>query len=208
MKKKEKENEILKKQQDGTLQEGQVNNKIESKSFKKNMPIETNIQNELPPVTRSLSAERIPPLSESSVEKPTSLLNASNIKPSLQIVATKEPNEKPRNRDENRMENLLKSLQLEQYKDTFSKEEIDFDVLCTLEETDLQVLGMSLGARKKILSYLKTMKEKSNRSTLVISDKILEQETLLTETVDQSKKNNTSTKNPQVTNIKKELTLK
>jgi hypothetical protein len=164
------------------------------------MPIETNIRNRLLSVTRPLSAERILPLSESSVENPTTLLIASNIKPSAQIIAQKdqeEPKEIPRNKDENRMENLLKSLQLEQYKDTFSKEEIDFDALCTLEETDLKELGMSLGARRKILSYLKTIKEKSNRRNS--SDKILE--IPLTEIVDQDNNNNTFRKNPQVTNI-------
>jgi hypothetical protein len=170
------------------------------------MPIETNIRNRLLPVTKPLSAERIPPLSESPIEKPTSLLIASNIKQSVQIVPKKEqeePKEKPRNRDENRMDDLLKSLQLEQYKDTFSKEEIDFDVLCTLEEIDLKELGMPLGARRKILSYLKTMKGKHNRSTS--SDKILEQETPFTKIEDQGNKNNTF-KNPQVTNIKQDST--
>jgi hypothetical protein len=165
------------------------------------MPIETNIRNRLLSVTRPLSPERNPPLSESSVEKPTSLLIASNLKPSDAKKEQEESKEKPRNRDEDRMDDLLKSLQLEQYKDSFSKEEINFDVFCTLEETDLKELGISLGARKKILSYLKTMKEKSNRSTS--SDKILDQETSLTEIVDQSNKNNIFRKNPQVTNIKK-----
>jgi hypothetical protein len=167
------------------------------------MSVETNIRNMLLPVTKPLSGERIPPLSESStVEKPVSLLIASHINPSVQIMEKKEqeePKAKRKNRDENRMEDLLKFLQLEQYKDTFSKEEIDFDALCTLEERDLKELGIALGARRKILSYLKAMKEKSNRSTS--SDKILEQETPLTEIVDEDNKNNTFRKNPRVTNI-------
>ena len=48
----------------------------------------------------------------------------------------------------------LRSLGLGQYEPTFRENEIDWAVLPELTEADLEKLGLSLGARKKLLKAI------------------------------------------------------
>ncbi len=48
----------------------------------------------------------------------------------------------------------LDGLGLGQYAVTFAKDDIDWDVLAELDETDLEKLGLSLGHRKKLLKAI------------------------------------------------------
>src|SRR5437762_7292609 len=48
----------------------------------------------------------------------------------------------------------LKEQGLEQYAGVFADNDIDFDVLSDLAETDLEKLGLSLGHRRKLLRAL------------------------------------------------------
>eukprot|EP01114_Cavostelium_apophysatum_P012946 TRINITY_DN3026_c0_g1_i3.p1 TRINITY_DN3026_c0_g1~~TRINITY_DN3026_c0_g1_i3.p1 ORF type:complete len:825 (-),score=196.16 TRINITY_DN3026_c0_g1_i3:49-2523(-) len=52
------------------------------------------------------------------------------------------------------LEMFLTGLELAKYLILFRKEEIDFDILRTLDETDLEKIGIPLGPRHKILSAL------------------------------------------------------
>ena len=53
------------------------------------------------------------------------------------------------------IQSWLTSIGLQQYLDNFQQNDIDFEVLSELEETDLEKIGISLGHRKKILKYLR-----------------------------------------------------
>ena len=50
--------------------------------------------------------------------------------------------------------NLLRSLGLERYEPAFRENEIDWAVLPELTDADLEKLGLSLGARKKLLKAI------------------------------------------------------
>ncbi len=54
----------------------------------------------------------------------------------------------------NDVRNWLESLGLTQYVDAFESSDVDLDVLPSLNEGDLEKLGVSLGHRKKMLKAL------------------------------------------------------
>src|SRR5438045_7820017 len=52
------------------------------------------------------------------------------------------------------LQEWLKDLGLEQYARIFADNDIDFDILSDLAESDLEKLGLSLGHRRKLLRAL------------------------------------------------------
>ncbi|MGH6628763.1 MAG: adenylate/guanylate cyclase domain-containing protein, partial [Burkholderiales bacterium] len=53
---------------------------------------------------------------------------------------------------------LLKSLGLERYAPAFAENEVDFDALQLLTDSDLQDLGLALGPRRKLLNAIDELK--------------------------------------------------
>ena len=54
----------------------------------------------------------------------------------------------------NDVRNWLESLRLTQYVDAFEANDVDLEVLSSLNEGDLEKLGVSLGHRQKMLKAL------------------------------------------------------
>ncbi|MHC4067596.1 MAG: adenylate/guanylate cyclase domain-containing protein, partial [Planctomycetota bacterium] len=61
----------------------------------------------------------------------------------------------------------LDGLGLGQYAAAFAKDDIDWDVLAELDETDLEKLGLSLGHRKKLLKAIAGLAGEAERSARV-----------------------------------------
>src|SRR3989449_3167704 len=57
-----------------------------------------------------------------------------------------------------KLQELLKELGLEQYAGVLADNDIDFDILSDLAESDLEKLGLSLGHRRKLLRALAALK--------------------------------------------------
>ena len=60
----------------------------------------------------------------------------------------------------------LAEIGLQGYESVFIQNEVDFDVLASLTETDLQALGLSLGARKRLLQAIAKLDGKSSADTI------------------------------------------
>lgn len=63
---------------------------------------------------------------------------------------------------------FLKKLDLLKYLERFLKEDIDYETLCKLSETDLERIGIPLGARRKIISQIKTLNLKCKECELFL----------------------------------------
>jgi Adenylate and Guanylate cyclase catalytic domain/SAM domain (Sterile alpha motif) len=57
-----------------------------------------------------------------------------------------------------KLQELLKELGLEQYARVLAENDIEFDILSDLSESDLEKLGLSLGHRRKLLKALAALK--------------------------------------------------
>jgi class 3 adenylate cyclase len=57
-----------------------------------------------------------------------------------------------------KLQELLKELGLEQYAAVLAENDIEFDILSDLSESDLEKLGLSLGHRRKLLKALAALK--------------------------------------------------
>ncbi|MBA3727069.1 MAG: guanylate cyclase, partial [Armatimonadetes bacterium] len=62
-----------------------------------------------------------------------------------------------------KLQDWLKELGLEQYADVLADNDIDFDILSDLAESDFEKLGLSLGHRRKLLRALAARQSASNQ---------------------------------------------
>ncbi|GFS36044.1 SEC23-interacting protein [Trichonephila inaurata madagascariensis] len=68
---------------------------------------------------------------------------------------------------QSRIEMLLKSLDLEDYVEVFTKERIDYETLILLSEDDLKDLGLPVGPRKKLLKAAASKQNIANNSEVM-----------------------------------------
>lgn len=61
---------------------------------------------------------------------------------------------------------LLKSLDLEKFKQTFTDNDVDFQMFLTLKEEDFKELGVSLGGRKKLMAASQEIQNQQQQNLL------------------------------------------
>jgi SAM (Sterile alpha motif) domain-containing protein len=64
----------------------------------------------------------------------------------------------------------LKSLSLEQYSKVFADNDVDFETLRLLAESDFEKLGVSLGHRKKLLKAVSELETGLAQASIVLSN--------------------------------------
>eukprot|EP01084_Bolivina_argentea_P233916 393854_1 len=88
----------------------------------------------------------------------------------LPIVSPKKIYEQKENDNNNSIEMVLNKLDLSEYLNNFEKEKVDYSTLICLKESDLILLNIQLGPRKKIINYINKIKSNSIHTSISTND--------------------------------------
>lgn len=96
--------------------------------------------------------------------------------PSELSLFSEEPEEKPESREDMSVESIFQELLLEDYLSKIHEEQIDLETLKMCSEGDLKEMGLPMGPRKKLLSYMKELSQKQSqqKAEMVSNSKVVQ----------------------------------